>query len=101
MRIMVKINNLNKKVGKLLVVGFEGKTMPDHVKTLIHDYHIGGIILFTRNIGTPKEIIELTQTLQLEAKHANYTHPLLICIDQENGVVRRLGEGTSVFPGAM
>jgi len=39
--------------------------------------------------------------LQLEAKKAGYNTPLLICIDQENGVVRRLGEGTTMFPGSM
>lgn len=91
----------NKKIGQLLVIGFSGKIVPDNVKMLIHDYHIGGIILFSRNIGTPNEVLDLTTSLQREAKEAGYIYPLLICIDQENGVVRRLGKGTSTFPGAM
>lgn len=93
--------SLTKKVGKLMVAGFKGTTMSEEIKQLIHTYHIGGIILFGRNIGTPEEILKLTTSLQLEAKKAGYTAPLLICIDQENGVVRRLGEGTTIIPGAM
>ena len=92
---------LQKKLGRLLIAGFKGTTMSPEIKQLIHDYHIGGVILFGRNIGTPQEILALTQSLQQEAKVAGYSSPLLICIDQENGVVRRLGEGTTVIPGAM
>ncbi|WP_449538168.1 beta-N-acetylhexosaminidase [Ferdinandcohnia sp. Marseille-Q9671] len=92
---------LAKKVGQLLVVGFNGITVPQEIRELIHTYHIGAIILFGRNIGTPKEVLTLTTELQREAKKAGYTHPLLICVDQENGVVRRLGEGTTILPGAM
>lgn len=93
--------DLAKRVGQLLVIGFNGKSAPEEVKELIRNYHIGGIILFGRNIGTPKEVLTLTTELQHEAKVAGYTHPLLICVDQENGVVRRLGDGTTIFPGAM
>lgn len=92
---------MEKTIGELFVIGFDGKKVPKEIKELIHRYHIGGIILFTRNIGTPEEVLSLTTALQSEAKAAGYTHPLLICIDQENGVVRRLGEGTTIFPGAM
>jgi beta-N-acetylhexosaminidase len=93
--------NLRKKVGQLMVIGFKGKTASEEIKELIREYHVGGIILFGRNIGTPKEILALTTELQRLAKEAGHEHPLLICIDQENGVVRRLGEGATIFPGAM
>lgn len=92
---------LQKKVGQLMVIGFKGITASDEIKELIRDYHVGGIILFGRNIGTPQEILSLTNELQKVAKEAGHEHPLLICIDQENGVVRRLGEGTTILPGAM
>ncbi|MEK5444972.1 MULTISPECIES: beta-N-acetylhexosaminidase [unclassified Fredinandcohnia] len=92
---------LAKKVGQLLVIGFNGTKVPQEIRDLIHTYHIGAIILFGRNIGAPKEVLALTTDLQREAKKAGYTHPLLICVDQENGVVRRLGEGATIFPGAM
>ncbi len=93
--------SLQKKAGRLLIAGFKGTVISEEIKYLIHEYHIGGIILFGRNIGTPEEILSLTKSLQSEAKKAGYKSPLLICIDQENGVVRRLGEGTTIIPGAM
>lgn len=92
---------LEKKLGRLMIAGFKGKTASPEIKRLIHTYHIGGVILFGRNIGTPEEIRQLTTELQQEAKAAGYTVPLLICIDQENGVVRRLSEGTTIVPGSM
>lgn len=95
------IVELKKKVGRMLIAGFKGTTISEEIKHLIHEYHIGGVILFGRNIGTPQEILSLTRSLQLEAKAAGYSMPLLICIDQENGVVRRLGDGTTIIPGAM
>ncbi|WP_422122270.1 beta-N-acetylhexosaminidase [Planococcus sp. X10-3] len=92
---------LHKKAGRLMIAGFKGLTISEEIKQLIHTYHIGGVILFGRNIGTPEEILALTRSLQREAKSAGYDVPLLISIDQENGVVRRLGEGTTIIPGAM
>lgn len=94
-------SELRKKVGQLLVIGFKGTTASEEIKELIREHHVGGIILFGRNIGTPQEILNLTNELQKEANEAGHKQPLLICIDQENGVVRRLGEGATIFPGAM
>lgn len=90
-----------EKIGQLFVVGFNGKTVSDQVKKLIHDYRVGNIILFGRNIGTAEEVLELTTGLQEEAKSAGLSHPLLICVDQENGVVRRIKDQATLFPGAM
>jgi len=92
---------LRKKVGQLMVCGFDGLTASPQIKELIREYHIGGVILFARNIGSTRQVLRLTSELQQIARDAGYQRPLLICADQENGVVRRLGTGTTVFPGAM
>lgn len=84
-----------------MVFGFNGKKMTPEIRDLIRNEQLGGIIFFGRNIGTPEEVLALTSELQREAKLAGHKHPLLICIDQEGGVVRRLGEGATVFPGNM
>ncbi|MFS0674131.1 beta-N-acetylhexosaminidase [Ornithinibacillus sp. 179-J 7C1 HS] len=93
--------SLQEKIGQLMVFGFKGKTATPEIKKLIRERHVGGIILFGRNIGTTEEVLALTTELQREAKEAGHEKPLLICIDQENGVVRRLGEGATILPGAM
>ena len=97
----MKRTRLQKEVGKQLVIGFPGKSVTNEVKELIHDYHVGSIILFSRNIGTPEEVLHVTTDLQKEAKAAGHKYPLFIGMDQENGVVRRLGKGATIFPGAM
>lgn len=35
------IDQLRKQVGKLFVVGFDGLTVNEQVKSLIHEYHVG------------------------------------------------------------
>ena len=92
---------MKNKIGQLFVVGFPGREITPELKKMIHDYQIGGVILFAYNIGTPKEVLELTTALQKEAKAAGYEYPLLIAIDEENGTVKRLGEGAGEYPGAM
>ncbi|UCZ52978.1 beta-N-acetylhexosaminidase [Bacillus shivajii] len=97
-------NNIKKKLGQMMVFGFNAdhpSKVSDEMKEMIEKHHVGGVILFGRNIGTPKDILTLTNKLQRIARDAGHEHPLFITIDQENGVVRRLGEGTTVFPGAM
>jgi beta-N-acetylhexosaminidase len=96
--------SLREKIGQLMVFGFKANSAAEaseEIKELIRDHHVGGIIFFGRNIGKPEEVLNLTTVLQQKAKDSGQDHPLLICIDQENGVVRRLGEGSTVFPGAM
>ncbi|SEQ68669.1 beta-N-acetylhexosaminidase [Piscibacillus halophilus] len=93
--------NLHKKVGQMMIFGFKGIQPSEEIKFMIREYHIGGVILFGRNIGTPQEILHLTSELQEEARRSGYERPLLICIDQENGAVRRLGEGATIMPGSM
>lgn len=93
--------DVKKKIGQLMIFGFKGKTATPEIKKLIREHHIGGVILFGRNIGAPEEVLALTRELQIEAKEAGHEKPLLICIDQENGVVRRLGDGATIFPGSM
>jgi beta-N-acetylhexosaminidase len=93
--------DVKKKIGQLMIFGFKGKTATPEIKKLIREHHVGGIILFARNIGNTVEVLALTKELQQEAKNAGHEKPLLICVDQENGVVRRLGDGATIFPGSM
>jgi beta-N-acetylhexosaminidase len=92
---------LEEQIGQLLVVGFWGTTPSPEIIDLIRNYHIGGIILFSRNVQDAQQVLELTHSLQMIAKTAGHPAPLLIAIDQENGIVQRLGQGTTLFPGNM
>jgi len=93
--------SLRQKVGQTMMFGFHGMEPSEEITRLIRDHHVGGVILFARNIGTPQDVLRLTVALQKIAYDAGHAHPLLISIDQENGVVRRLGAGTTLLPGNM
>lgn len=92
--------NLAQKIGQLLVVGFDGTGVNNHIKNMITTYHVGNIILFERNYKSPKQLFQLIQDLQKIAIESN-GYPLFVTIDQENGIVTRIHDGITVFPGSM
>ena len=92
---------LRQKVGQTMMFGFHGMEPSPEITKLIRDHHVGGVIVFARNIGHPQDVLKLTVALQKIAYEAGHSHPLLISIDQENGIVRRLGAGTTLLPGSM
>lgn len=78
------------------MVGFEGTTPSKEIKKLITEYHIGGVILFSRNIKNPSQLAKLCESLQKLSPDA----PLLIGIDQEGGRISRLPPPFTQFPAA-
>jgi beta-N-acetylhexosaminidase len=93
---------LEQKIGQLMVIGFDGTTLNADLRRMIADYHIGGVILFARNVQSPEQVARLTNELQRIALESG--HPgLFIAIDQEGGRVARLTEaaGFTEFPSAM
>ncbi|GAB1203427.1 hypothetical protein APSETT445_002062 [Aspergillus pseudonomiae] len=94
--------DLRKKVGQLFAVGFHGLTPSPEIKTLIHEYGLGGIVLFKRNISDAAQLQTLTHSLQEEARLAGHEYPLFIGIDQENGLVTRISPPIAAqLPGPM
>ncbi|CRG86080.1 beta-N-acetylhexosaminidase [Talaromyces islandicus] len=87
---MPPAEELRKKVGQLFAAGFHGLTPDTAIKTLIRDYGLGAIVLFRRNVQDAAQLHALTSSLQQEAKNAGHEYPLLIGIDQENGLVTRI-----------
>ena len=73
--------------------------MNDEVGKIIEDYDFGGIILFANNVKTTEQSFNLVHDMQ-EAATKDNGIPLLIGIDQEGGIVYRLGSG-SAMPGNM
>lgn len=92
---------LEQQIGQLFMVGFPGTQPSPEIIELIQQQHIGGIILFSRNIESAPQLLALTQNLQAAARTAKHPYPLLIATDQENGLVRRLGSDSTTFPGNM
>ncbi len=92
---------LEQQIGQLFAVGFPGPTATPELLDLIQRDHVGAVILFSRNIRSRDQTAALTHELQLAARAAGHPAPLLVMTDQENGVVRRLGPESTIFPGSM
>jgi beta-N-acetylhexosaminidase len=92
---------LDQRIGQLVMAGFHGTEPSDEIIRLIEREHVGGVILFSRNLRDARQTRALTTRLQAIARAAGHPYPLLIATDQENGLVRRLGADATVFPGGM
>lgn len=112
---------LEEKVGQLFVIHVYGKTPTDpdyeetnlrnnrgakNFKEAIEKYHIGGVIYFnwTANIGTPLDAAQvnaLSNGIQEIAMNERMSIPLFIATDQEGGIVARVTEPATMFPGNM
>lgn len=92
---------LHEQIGQLMMVGFPGTEPTPALIELIQRHHVGNLILFSRNIQSASQLCALTSRLQEIAREAGHQYPLLIALDQENGMVRRLKEDATIFPGNM
>ncbi len=93
---------IDQKIGQLMVIGFDGLKVDADLRDMIANHHVGGVILFARNVKNPQQVAELCAKLQKIAVESG--HPgLFIAIDQEGGRVARFTEDTGFteFPGAM
>lgn len=104
---------LEEKIGQMLMPDFrqwkqEGQAavqdftvMNDEVAEIIDEFDLGGVILFANNVKTTEQTAKLTHDIQQVAiNDEDGNLPLLTTIDQEGGIVTRLGTGTN-FPGNM
>ncbi|KJA13529.1 glycoside hydrolase family 3 protein [Hypholoma sublateritium FD-334 SS-4] len=96
-------DEIKREIGQHFVVGFHGFTPSDDIKTLIREYHVGNVILMKRNIQSAAQTRQLVEDLQALAREAGQEQPMLIGIDQENGLVSAFSSPTAgaTLPGAM
>jgi beta-N-acetylhexosaminidase len=85
---------LRKEIGRLFMVGIPGPALGADTRRTLERLHIGGVVLFRRNVTSPTQIAELTAAL-----HALPSAPL-VAIDHEGGRVIRLDEPFTQFPAA-
>jgi beta-N-acetylhexosaminidase len=76
--------------GLRVVSGFEGRTPPRDLKRMVARGELAGVILFSDNVGGRKAVRRLTRRLQAIPRPAAVDEPLLVMVDQEGGLVRRL-----------
>ncbi len=89
-----------EKAGQVIHISIPGKELDELAISEIKRIKPGGVILFGTNLGKSREIFDLTESLQNQAKKQKIL-PLFISTDQEGGRVVRVKKGVTEFPGAM
>ena len=88
-----------EKVGQLLMIGIQGTELDADSRFMLSEYHVGGIILFDRNMKSQEQVRALNDSLQKNASDAGL--PLFLAIDEEGGAVARMKEAFPPPPAAV
>jgi beta-N-acetylhexosaminidase len=89
--------SLEQRVSQVFMLGFDGTTLTASNRALVQGLHLGGVTLFARNITDGPQLARLDAELQTIADPV----PLFISVDQEGGLVVRVTDGATIFPGNM
>jgi beta-N-acetylhexosaminidase len=92
--------SLEQLAGERLVVGFGGTEPPPAVRRMIRDGRVAGVILFAANLPSRASGRRLIVELQSVHRPAGLGDPLLIMVDQEGGLVKRI-DGAPVVSAAQ
>lgn len=87
--LIVQKMTLNQKLGQMMIVQFVGPAYRLDISTMISQYDVGAVLLFTAN----NNIVDKAQLKDLIAQMKNNSAiPLAVAIDQEGGTVDRLAK---------
>lgn len=76
-----------EKIGQMMMIGVKGTEVNDDSLYMLNEYHMGGIILFDRNMQNQDQVKNLIGALQ---KQADQKVPLFMAVDEEGGDVVRM-----------
>ncbi|VDB87587.1 unnamed protein product [Peniophora sp. CBMAI 1063] len=97
---------VKREIGQHFIFGFHGHEVSPQIEALIRHGYLNNVILMKRNIKDAAQTRRVVRMLQQIAKEAGHERPLMIGIDQENGLVSAFSVAGSdaagtQFPGAM
>ncbi|ACB60803.1 glycoside hydrolase family 3 domain protein [Exiguobacterium sibiricum 255-15] len=98
---------LEQKIGQMIMPDFRLWDGANHTKLapevgrIIDRFDLGGVILFAENVSETEQTTKLVHDLrEVVEQDPSNDIPLFVTIDQEGGIVTRLGTGTNL-PGNM
>ncbi len=87
----LEAKELKSLISNMIIIGFEGETVPPSLAHYIKENGIGGVILFSKNIKNPSQLKALTTSLK------SLDSTIMIATDQEGGLVQRLRAKNGFF----
>lgn len=94
----IKNMSLEEKIGQMLIAGIDSYEINENEIKLIKEYHIGGFILFGRNVENPEQLLNLTNSIKKE--NADNPIPLFISVDEEGGRISRIPKTVTNLPAS-
>lgn len=79
---------MDEKIGQMVIAGFDGYEVNDHVRSLIRDYRIGGFILYGNNVRSTSQLLALINWLKIT--NSLNKVPIFVSVDEEGGRVSRM-----------
>ena len=76
--------------GQRVVVGFGGVEPPAALRRMVREGRVTGVILFAENLSSQTAARRLIGDLQAIPRPAGLRDPLLVMVDQEGGLVKRV-----------
>ena len=89
---------MEEKAGQLFIIGLSGTELTSQEANFIIKNNIGGVILFSRNCESPKQIHKFCSDIQNLRHRLPEKAPLFIGIDMEGGRVHRLQPPFTTWP---
>lgn len=81
---------LDQLVGQHMVFAYDGLVPPPALRERIARGDAAGVILFARNVRSAGQVLAAMRGLQAIARPPGLRAPLLVMVDQEGGLVRRI-----------
>jgi beta-N-acetylhexosaminidase len=94
---LMSLRDVRRGVGRLVIAGFAGHTVPVELRDVAREFDLGGVIYFARNIVEPAQVRDLSRECAALAQQ----WPLWISVDQEGGRVARLRRPFTEWPPMM
>ena len=97
---MISKMSVKQKLAQMIIVTYRTGSnftvkLTKSYKKLLKKYDFGGIILFAKNIVDTKQTVSLIRESQKAAMSSKNGIPMLVCVDQEGGLVNRVSFGTA------
>src|SRR5207244_6775502 len=89
-----------QRAGQHMVFSYAGATPPGALERRIRAGEAAGVILFARNIASRARLRATLARLQAIPRPTGLRAPLLVMIDQEGGLVKRLSGAPTRSPAA-
>ena len=64
------LRDLRQQIGRLLISGFDGFSVPVEMRALAREFDLGGLILFSRNVEAPEQVAEIAVAARELAQRA-------------------------------